>query len=346
MAKLKQLIDKTSKNKHKTITLGNQPSLQIDPLLSQPNKIIKHKSLSSNSTITVQSLIHNNKSDIYQNYYNNKLKHILKPIIKNINLIYNTSLYASKNTPINIYIEDIDKTNTDPNFYYDNQKKKYQTDNETLGYTARIGKHDSKHMIISQIAMHSNVYHIPIFLHEVGHIIDMISNHDKNYMSDNADFNNLIDLYVNKLNSSKYTDLLSEKYKNYLSEPTEIFARYHAAWYDHEIQRYSKAYPNALNPFDQNSHIPIQTMIGEKLAYELYKDHPEIQQFFTKHFGGLIPPENTKLFNKEKWDELHTHQNTISDQSLMSKLKQSLFNAGVSLDDNNIKQNTNDIEYD
>ena len=52
-------------------------------------------------------------------------------------------------------------------------------------------------------------------------------------------------------------------------------------------------------------------------------EHPEIEQFFTKHFGEIIPPENTKLYNK-------TYPNTsISDQSLLNKLNQVIKTAGL-----------------
>ena len=96
------------------------------------------------------------------------------------------------------------------------------------------------------------------------------------------------------------------------------------------------------HPFDTNNHIPIKTTIGEKIAYELYEKHPEIQQFFTKHFGGIIPPENTKLFNKEKWDDLHKESTSQSDKSLLEKLSNIMYQTGLSQKE----QSLNDIDLD
>ena len=344
MPKLKQPLDIMSKNKHKTITKDQQPLLQIDPILSRPNKLIKHKNLSTNKCIKLNSIIHNQKLDIYSDYYHTKLKPLLKSLINNLNLQYSKSTFSEKNIPINIYLEDIDKTNLDPNFYYDRQKQKYQNNNPILGFTARIGNHDDKYLYINQITIHSNLYHIPTLIHEIGHSIDMISNSTKNYMSDNNDFKPILNLYKNELNADIYQSNLSKNYIEYLSEPTEIFARFYSTWYDKEIQRFetNQSIQNISHPFDTNNHIPIKTTIGEKIAYDLYEKHPEIQQFFTKHFGGIIPPENTKLFNKEKWDDLHKESTSQSDASLLEKLSNIMYQTGLSQKE----QPSNDIDLD
>ena len=341
---LKEPNDTKSLNKHKTIRPNEQSSLQIDLFTDQPKKKIKHNLL-SNDLINLQSVIHSSKSNIYKKYYDNKLKPTLTPLLKNLNLIYKSTNYNKNKIPVSITLEDFDRNNNDPNYYFDKQHKKYQTKVSTLGYTARIGHHDDNNLYINKLTIHANMYDIPIILHEIAHAIDMSSHPKfKNYMSDTIEFKPIMNLYQNEINQSNLSLYFNKDYIEYLKEPTEIFARFYSSWYDIEIQRYSKnkSVQNIFNPLDKDNHIPLQMVIGEKIAYDLYEKHPEIQQFFTKHFGGIIPPENTKLFNKEKWDDLHTESTSPSDTSLLKKLSNIMSQTGLSQKE----QPSNNIDLD
>ena len=342
-------IIKTSKYKtiKTTVSQNETFSLQIDGFNNLPNKIIKHDNLTPSKNIKIWSLIHKNKSKIYNNHLDSVLDPVLKPLLENINLLYKKSLLSKKNTPIEIFLEDFDKNNLDPQFLFHNQKIKYKTQDRYLGIMFRIGTQTEDQTFIKKIQLRAAIQNPYILIHELGHTIDAAYCKDEQInLSDSPDFKPIINLYKQELiHANKHNPNIEEnKQFQYLTLPTEIFARCFQKWYDAEIQQYhpNTELRNIFNPYDEKYGVEKQHRIGESIVYKLYNDHPEIQQFFTKHFGGIIPPENKKLFDKQKWDDLHKESTSQSDVSLLEKLSNIMYQTGLSQKE----QPSNDIDLD
>lgn len=334
-------------NTKTTMSLRDIKTLQIDLYPNIPTKKIKHKKLNNQQNIKIESIIHKNKTNIYRNHYNKTLEPSIKPLINNIALLYNKSLLGKHKIPLNIYLEDFDKTNLDPEFLFYNQKSKYKYSNPYFGLTYRIGSDNQEKTTIKSIQIKSAIQNPHILVHELGHALDFAYCNDYQLtLSESDEFQPIIKLYTdtlyninkNKSNIKQDSDFI------YFTLPTEIFARCFQKWYDAEIQQYhpNTELRNIFNPYDKKYGVEKQHRIGESIVYKLYNDHPEIQQFFTKHFGGIIPPENTKLFNKEKWDDLHTESTSPSDTSLLKKLSNIMCQTGLSQKE----QSLNDIDLD
>lgn len=305
----------------------NEPLTSLNPDFHYRNKryVISIPQLSS-KLINCTSTTYSSKKEINKSYFKENI-HIYKDLINNIKILYDKSPLGKNMIPININFDDFDKNNNDSNYIFKNQNSQNQNLN-IIGLTKYEGIPTKLGGIITSINVTSTIYSPSTLLHELGHVLDLAYlTKDGHILSDTDDFNIIKNKFTKEYNNIyANTNFTSDsKVKNYFLTPTEILARTFNVWYSEEIQKYKNDNyeKNIFDPFIQPHDLPSNYTVGEIIAYKIYDEHPEIEQFFTKHFGEIIPPENTKLYNK-------THpNNSISDQSLLNKLNQAIKTAGL-----------------
>lgn len=315
---------KNSTDRFKNIN-QNRLLLNNDFINNTKTYIISIPKLSFN-LINTSIITYENKKNLIQKYFKENKETYIKTL-QNFEKLYQNTNFAQNKIPLNINFEDFDELNNDPNYYFKQQKSNLQN-LEILGFTKMDGYSSKYNTQINaqSLSLASNLYAPSILIHEFGHVLDFANLNRNGYiLSESNEFKQINDLFISEFkNTYNHIENLEETDDyNYFTDSTEIFARLFATWYDIEIQQYSTKNQMIFNPFTQPRDLPHVYQIGEIVAYNIYEKHTEIEQFFTKHFGEIIPPENAKLYNK-------THpNNSISDQSLLNKLNQAIKTVGL-----------------
>ena len=297
------------------------------------------------NTIYIDSNYFEGQTKSIQSYFKNH-KNDFQIFLNDMQSILTKTLKYNHNNPTPIYLtfesSNANENNTD--FLYKNKKTKYEYD----GNTKPVGFNNILGHTISQIETKVDLTTPYALAHEFGHIIDHLNSYPKDfYTSENpkSDFTPIADLLNSQL-LKFYPNIQNDDYYEYLSQNLEIFARGFNIWYDKEVFQF---HPNVNHKtlFDINDttygkpkYIVEQSHPVEYTLYQIYDQYPEIQQFYTKHFGHIIPPENTKLYQKSKTET----KKSLSDNELLQRLKDIEFEADISTDLNSPNQ-INDIDY-
>lgn len=304
--------------------------------LSRPNIIVNANYFQDNGRL-ISQFFHNNQHD-YSIFFDDMQKLI------EISRKYND------NTPVTIMFENLNPSEQNNQFLFKNQNKIHMYD----GLEKPYGKSNLLGVEISKLEVRVDITSPYAMAHEFGHVLDNFNAEDENWQeseSKTEEFDKLISIIINET-SDHYSDKMSDYNLIYLFSHEEIYARCFNIWYDKEVFQHK---PNVNNPTlfniaDKTRGKPIEFVQQyhpiENTLYQIYDQYPEIQQYFTKRFGEIIPPENTKLYNKIhfqsqiKTKTSNTQKKAITDYELLAKLS-------IAENNNISKTNYNlDIEKD
>lgn len=300
-------------------------------------------------------------NDIHINtrYFEGQSKAILNNFINNKNdysiflnhmqqLMESTKRYNNADpTPVYLTFESTESKQKETDFLYKNKSNYYQYDGVTkpYGYSNLLG---ALGVTVTQIEMNVDIASPYALCHEFGHVIDELHADDKyayGSLDNNSDFIDIYEIIAYEL-KNHYPNIESDEMFSYYMLQPEMFARGFNIWYDKEVFQF---HPNVNHKtlFDINDetygkpkHIVEQAHPVEYTLYQIYDQYPEIQQFYTKHFGHIIPPENTKLYQKSKTET----KKSLSDNEILQRLKDIEFEADLSPDSSSPNQ-INDIDY-
>ena len=302
--------------------------------LSRPNIIVNANYFQNNGRL-ISQFFHNNQND-YSIFFDDMQK------------LLELSRKYNNDTPVTIMFENLNPSEKNNQFLFKNQTKIHIYD----GLEKPYGKSNLLGVEISKIEVRLDITSPYAMAHEFGHVLDNFNAEDKNWQESESktdEFNRLVSIIINET-SNRYSDTMSDYNLIYLFSHQEIYARCFNIWYDKEVFQHK---PNVNNPtlfnitdktrgksieFVQQYH-PI-----EYTLYQIYDQYPELEQYFTKRFGEIIPPENAKLYNqinsksqiKTKKSNMQTK--VITDQELLTKLSIA--------ENNNISKTSYDLDME
>lgn len=174
--------------------------------------------------------------------------------------------------------------------------------------------------------------------HEFGHLMDFAISNKMLYYSDEVhdDYDDIYFDFRKKLVSDKSFLIYNLEQQEYFIDQSEVFARFMNTWYQNEVH-----YPKTgWRTYD--IEFKSEPNFAEKIVISYYNDHPEVAEFFNKHFGGIVPVENMKYFDKNKWDDLHgVESSVIDDNDLLTRYNNFILDNNIKFD----KGMDNEINY-
>ena len=175
--------------------------------------------------------------------------------------------------------------------YFHDDDKKYPKIRNTDAQQGGVALfHDDGRI---QVAV--NIKEPSAIVHEFGHVYDRLADGQAPAFSERPEFQKILEAYNNEVNKS---DLISRRkddlaYREYLKDPTEVFARLFQAHYLKELGTDSLTEMNSIS-------------LGEVIANQMIFEYPEITQYFNEHIPH-IAQESNRVF-KEVLDEIQENE--------------------------------------
>ena len=144
-----------------------------------------------------------------------------------------------------------------------------------------------------------NIKEPSAIVHEFGHVYDRLADGSSPALSERPEFQKILEAYNHEVDQSDLIGRSKEEiaYREYLKDPTEVFARLFQAHYLKEL---------GTDPLTEMKAISI----GEVIANQMIFEYPEITQYFNDHIPH-IGQEANRIF-KESLDYIQEDEKALT----------------------------------
>lgn len=166
--------------------------------------------------------------------------------------------------------------------YFHDDDKKYPKIRNTEAQQGGVALfHDDGRI---QVAV--NIKDTATIVHEFGHVYDRLADGQAPAFSERPEFQKILEAYNNEVDKSDLIGRSKDEiaYREYLKEPTEVFARLFQAHYLKEF---------GTDPLTEMRAVSV----GEIIANQMIFEYPEITQYFSDHIPH-ITYESSRAFKE------------------------------------------------